>query len=98
MSVRAAVRQVQITTTEWEALAELSRREGVPPADLVRQALGRYFAEKNRILRARQALRQSFGVWKDRDDLQRDSLDLVNELREGWNERTRRLGLDQLCD
>ncbi|MEA3407258.1 MAG: ribbon-helix-helix protein, CopG family [Chloroflexota bacterium] len=94
MNTDSTGREVRIPATEWEALAELSRREGVPPADLVREAVRRYLDKKNELLKARRALSKSFGVWKDREDLQRDSLDLVNELREDWNERARRLGLD----
>ncbi len=34
--------------------------------------------------RARQGLQKSFGIWADRDDLNRDSIVIVNELRCEW--------------
>ncbi len=94
MSIKTAMKQVRIPLTDWETLAELSAREQVPVGDLVQEALRWYLAEKDRITQRRQALRRSFGVWQEREDLPKDSLDLVNELREGWHERARRLGID----
>ena len=94
MGIGTMVRQVRISEGEWAALTALSAREGVPPDSLVREALKRYLAEKDRTMQTRRALRQSFGIWKDRNDLRPESVDLVNELREGWGERARRLGLD----
>ncbi len=88
------MKRVQIPLAEWEALAELSAREGVPTGDLVRDALRWYLAEKDRIAQKRQALRYSFGVWQEREDLLQDSVDLVNEIRASWHERTRRLGIE----
>jgi hypothetical protein len=94
MSVQTAMKQVQIPLVEWEALAELSTRERVPPGELLQEALRWYVAQKNRIAQSRQALPDSFGVWQERKDLPEDSVDLVNELRENWHERARRLGID----
>ena len=43
--------------------------------------------------RARAALRASFGIWRDREDLRGDSTDIVRAMREEWEEREKRLGL-----
>ena len=42
---------------------------------------------------AREALRASFGIWRDRDDLKGDSTEIVRAMREEWEEREKRLGL-----
>lgn len=91
---RAAVQQVSVPDTEWRELVELSAREGVPPESLLQKALSRYLSEVRRMAEARRLLRQSFGVWKSRDDLGEDSVDVVNKLREEWDERTARLGIE----
>lgn len=43
--------------------------------------------------KARQALRASFGVWRERKDLAGDSVTIVNALRAEWEAREHRLGL-----
>ena len=42
---------------------------------------------------ASEALRASFGMWRDRDDLKGDSTEIVRAMREKWEEREKRLGL-----
>ncbi len=91
---RAAIQQVSVPDTEWRELVELSAREGVPPESLLQKALSRYLSEVRRMAEARRLLHQSFGVWKSRDDLGGDSVDVVNKLREEWDERTARLGIE----
>jgi hypothetical protein len=61
---------------------------------LVAESFEEYFSEVRRIAGARRLLRQSFGLWKSRDDLRGDSVDIVNKLREEWDERTKRLGIE----
>ena len=91
---RAAVQQVSVPNAEWRELVELSAQEGIPPENLLQKALRKYLSEARRIAEARRLLRQSFGVWKSRDDLGGDSVDVVNKLREEWDERTARLGIE----
>ncbi len=91
---KAAVQQVSVPDAEWQELVKLSAREGIPPENLLQKALSRYLSEVRRIAEARRLLRQSFGVWKSRDDLGGDSVDVVNKLREEWDGRTRRLGIE----
>ena len=91
---KAAVQQVSVPDAEWQELVRLSAQEGVPPENLLQKALRRYLSEVRRIAEARRLLRQSFGVWKSRDDLGGDSVDVVNELREEWDERTSRIGIE----
>jgi len=91
---KAAIQQVSVPDTEWRELLKLSAQEGIPPEDLLQNALRRYLSEVRRIAEARRLLRQSFGVWNSRDDLVGDSVDVVNKLREEWDERTKRLGID----
>jgi hypothetical protein len=91
---KAAIQQVSVPDTEWRELLKLSAQEGIPPENLLQNALRRYLSEVRRIAEARRLLRQSFGVWNSRDDLGGDSVDVVNKLREEWDERTKRLGID----
>ena len=44
--------------------------------------------------RSRQVLRQTFGLWSDRDDIP-DSVDYVNTLRRSGSRRLRRFELDE---
>ena len=39
------------------------------------------------------ALQDSFGVWRDRDDLTGDSAAMVRSMREEWQDREARLGV-----
>jgi len=39
------------------------------------------------------ALQDSFGVWRDRDDLTGDSADIVRSMRDEWRDREARLGI-----
>jgi hypothetical protein len=91
---KATVQQISVPDTEWRELLKLSAQEGIPPENLLQNALRRYLSEVRRIAEARRLLRQSFGVWNSRDDLGGDSVDVVNKLREEWDERTKRLGID----
>lgn len=40
------------------------------------------------------ALRESFGLWKDREDIS-DSVEYVNALRSSWGRRLRGLAIDE---
>jgi hypothetical protein len=81
---KAAVQQVSVPDVEWQELVKLSAQEGISPEDLLQKALRRYLSEVRRIAEARRLLRQSFGLWKGRNDLGGDSVDVVNKLREEW--------------
>lgn len=85
--------RVRLPRKEWEELVRLGQEEDVSPDGLLQQAVKRFLDEKRRQLEARRALRDSFGIWKDRDDLGADSTVIVDELRQEWDERERRLGL-----
>ena len=93
MDGRIAERQVTIPKREWRRLEDLSIKEGVPVADLLLGAVQQYLAKKEKAVKAAGALQQSFGIWKDRDDLPEDSTDVVDELRGEWDDRLARLGI-----
>lgn len=85
--------QVRLSGKEWQELVRLGQEGNVSPDRLLNLAVRRFVDEKKRLRRARRALQESFGVWKDRDDLEADSTVIVGELRREWDERERRLGL-----
>ncbi|NOX60791.1 MAG: ribbon-helix-helix protein, CopG family [Chloroflexi bacterium] len=87
MSEKAIVKEIRIPVADWKALEARSADTHVPTEELIREALRRFLAEQDRITRARRALRKSSGIWRDRDDLQQTSVELVNSLREEWDER-----------
>lgn len=84
--------QVSLPSQEWRELVGLSQQEQVPTVHLLQQAVRSFLDEKKRLARVRQGLQKSFGVWADRDDLDRESAVIVNELRGEWNEREQRCG------
>lgn len=43
--------------------------------------------------RALEAVNSAFGIWRDRQDMQGDSVELVRSIRQGWEEREEHLGL-----
>jgi hypothetical protein len=85
--------QVQLPSKDWEELVGLGRQEQVPPGHLLEQAVRRFLEEKKRRSQARKAIRESFGLWKNRADLETDSAVMVRNLRREWDEREQRLGL-----
>ncbi|MBM4467603.1 MAG: hypothetical protein FJ014_18955 [Chloroflexi bacterium] len=46
---KAAIQQVSVPDTEWRELLKLSAQEGIPPEDLLQNALRRYLSEVRRI-------------------------------------------------
>lgn len=85
--------QVSLPSQEWHELVGLSQQEQVSTVYLLKQAVRNFLDEKKRLSRARQGLQKSFGVWADRDDLDKESVVVVNDLRREWDEREQRLGL-----
>ncbi len=88
--------RTQITLPEWqyERLRHESQATGSSIAELIRRSLEQTYGGLTREERLR-ALDESFGAWKDRDDLPADSVEYVRQLRgPGLGERLRRLGLD----
>jgi len=85
--------QVAFPSEEWQELVGLSQQEQVSPMYLLLQAVRRFLEERNRLARARQSLQDSFGIWKDRDDLDADSMILVQKLRQEWDIHERHLEL-----
>ena len=85
--------QVRLPKEEWEKLVWLGRHEEVSPNHLLELAVRHFVDEKKHLRRARRALQESFGIWRDRDDLKTDSTVLVDGLRQEWDEREQRLGL-----
>jgi hypothetical protein len=85
--------QVSLPSQEWQELVGLSQQEQVSPVYMLKQAVRNFLDEKKRLSRARQGLQKSFGVWADRDDLNEESITIVNEMRREWDEREQRLGL-----
>lgn len=74
----------------WQDLVALGEREKRSPDVLLEQAV-QYFLEKRQEEgQAPQGLQESFGIWRDRDDLTSDSVTLVEKLREEWDERVGR--------
>lgn len=53
-----------------------------------------YVREQKQAKDVETALQDSFGVWRDRDDLSGDSAALVRAMRDEWQEREKRLGLE----
>ncbi len=43
--------------------------------------------------RALEGVKATFGIWRDRQDMQGDSVELVRSMRQEWEEREERLGL-----
>lgn len=82
--------QVTLPSQEWRELVGLSQQEQVPTVHLLQQAVRNFLDEKKRLARARQGFQRSFGLWADRDDLNKESIVIVNELRSEWDEREQR--------
>lgn len=84
---------VHLSEKVWQDMVSLGQEEKTPPADLLEQAVRRFLREKRDRLQAPRGLQESFGVWKERDDLTSDSTVIVDKLRKEWDEREQRLGL-----
>lgn len=85
--------QVSLPSQEWHELVGLSQQEQVSPVSMLKQAVRHFLDEKKRLSCVRQGMQKSFGVWADRDDLNEESITIVNEMRREWDEREQRLGL-----
>lgn len=85
--------QVLLPGQEWRELVGLSEQEQVSPVYMLKQAVRHFLDEKKRLACARQGLQKSFGIWADRDDLNEESVTVINDMRREWDEREQRLGL-----
>jgi len=85
--------RVRLAEKVWQDLVLLGREEKTHPADLLEQAVRNFLRDKKSRSQFRDGLQESFGVWKDRDDIQSDSIVIVDEWRKEWDEREQRLGL-----
>ena len=85
--------RVYLSEKVWQELVLLGQKEQASPDNLLEQAVRRFLQEKGVRLEHRRGLQESFGVWKERDDLKADSTVIVDELRGEWDEREQRLGL-----
>ena len=85
--------QIRLPKTVWQELVSLGQEEATSPNHLLEQAARRFLVKKRRRGLARKTLHESFGVWKDRNDLEVDSMVVVDEMRQEWDEREQRLGL-----
>lgn len=83
--------QIYLGAAQKEKLARLSEIKGLPMAELIREAVDQYLVEHG-AADPEKVLAQTFGLWKERGDLPGTSLEMVERLRAGWEERTRRLG------
>jgi hypothetical protein len=85
--------RVHLSEKVWRELVLLGQKEQASPDNLLEQAVRRFLQEREARLEHRRGLQESFGVWKERDDLKADSTVIVDELRGEWDEREQRLGL-----
>ncbi|RLC61801.1 MAG: hypothetical protein DRI48_10325 [Chloroflexi bacterium] len=85
--------RVHLPKKVWQELVLLGQKEQASPDNLLEQAVRRFLQEKGVRLEHRRGLQQSFGIWKERDDLKTDSTAIIDELRGEWDEREQRLGL-----
>jgi len=85
--------RVHLSERAWQDLVSLGEEERVSPGELLEQAVRYYLRERRERRQARRGLQESFGIWKDRDDLKTASTAVVEGLREEWGEREQRLGL-----
>jgi len=84
--------RVHISEKVWQDLVLLGQKEQASPDNLLEQAVRRFLQEKRDRPEHRRGLQESFGIWKERDDLQADSTAIVDQLRREWDEREQRLG------
>jgi hypothetical protein len=75
---------VHISEKVWRELVLWGEQEQVSPDNLLEQAVRRFLQEKRDRPEHRRGLLESFGVWKERDDLQADSTAIVDQLRREW--------------
>ena len=79
--------QVALSEKIWQDLVSIGREEAISPDTLLKQAVEDFLLQKKERPQSRIGLQESFGIWENRDDLNSDSIDIVNELRREWDER-----------
>ena len=82
---------VNLTESQKEQLQQMSEAWKVPVAQLIREAVDR-FLQNTPFDSFEYALEQAFGLWKDHEI--EDSREYVRQLRQGWEDRLERLGID----
>ncbi|MBS3784674.1 MAG: hypothetical protein KGY78_09550 [Anaerolineae bacterium] len=85
--------QVDLPVHIWQELVSLGRQEAASPDQLLERAVRDFLEDRRRQRAGLEALQESFGIWGNRDDLEADSSTLVEEWRQEWDERERRIGL-----
>lgn len=83
--------QVGLPATIWEELVSLGQEEAAFPDELVERAVRDHLDDRGKQHAARRALDQSFGIWKDREDLEGVSAALLDQWRREWDERGHRI-------
>ncbi|MGH9212788.1 MAG: ribbon-helix-helix protein, CopG family [Acidimicrobiales bacterium] len=83
--------QIMLTDEQYVLLKQKAKRSGRSIADLIRSAVAEVYDLREE--RVRKALRDSFGAWKDRDDIV-DGATYVEEIRQPLGERLRELNWD----
>lgn len=80
--------QIYITEEEQKALEKLSKERNTTKSNIIREAIDQYVADMT-LEEKKKNLDAAFGMWKDRVDTPD-----VNELRKDWDDRLKKLGLD----
>ena len=80
--------QIYLSEEQKRTLVRLSEERGVSMAELIRDAVDRLLQEE-KPMGFETALKRSFGIWRNRKDLQ-DSKGFVRSLREEWQRREER--------
>jgi len=80
--------QIYLSEEQKRTLERLSAERGVSMAELIRDAVDRLLREE-RSTNFEVALDKSFGIWRDRKDLQ-NSQRFLRSLREEWQRREER--------
>lgn len=77
--------QIYLSELQKKALERMSAAQGVSMAELIRRAIDRLL-EEGRIAYFEDVLEATFGLWKDREDIQ-DSQAYVRKIRQEWQAR-----------
>lgn len=82
--------QIYLERSQKEALERLSAQRGQAMAELIRTAVNRLLEEEcTRAQGLSEALNRTFGLWRERTDIQ-DAEGFVRATRQGWSRRTGR--------
>lgn len=81
--------QIYLDEGQKSALDRLSAERGATVSDLVRQAVDRFIGSE--FIKLEDALDRSFGIWRNRRDLDEPSV-YIRNIRSEWEEREHRSG------